>query len=263
MNCSQVTKFSSWISPFVLVCCLISGAHGGIVLQGFTAASSTAGNGLPTIIGHTIDGSGLFPSNIPQYPFEAPTNTASHDEINGSNAWLYYDSSSPNALPIGGVDVELDLGGTSYVDAIGFWNANKGDAWRSNLANYIDSQYYGVTGVQTADLYYWDLNSSAWVIIESLNFLQESGVTSTMQFEDFTPVQTTKLKLTLLSNFGKTLDENGVNLEDWIGFAEVAYRQYIPPAPPVVPEPGSVAVFGGLMAVGGLMRWRRRRSSTR
>ena len=260
MNYSHVTKFSSWIPPVVLVCCLVSGVHAGIVMQGFTSATSTVGNGLPTIIDHTIDGSGLFPISSPQYPFEAPTTTASHDEINGNNAWLYYDSNSPNVLPIGGVDVELDLGGTSYVDAIGFWNANKGDAWRSNLSDYIDSQYFGVTGVQTADLYYWDLDSSAWVIIENLTFLQESGVTSTMQFEDFTPVQTTKLKLTLLSNFGQTLDENGASPEDWIGFAEVAYRQYIPPAPPVVPEPGSVAVFGGLMAVGGLMRWRRRRS---
>jgi hypothetical protein len=262
MNYSQVTKFFSCIPPVVLVFCLVSGARAGIVLQGFTSATSTAGNGLPTVIDHTIDGSGLFPSNSPQYPFEAPTNTASHVEINGNNAWLYYDSSSPDALPSGGVDVELDLGGTSYVDAIGFWNANKGDAWRSNLTGYIDSQYYGVTGVQTADLYYWDLGSSAWEVIKTLTFLREEGVTSTMQFKDFTPVQTTKLKLTLLDNFGQTLDENGVSPEDWIGFAEVAYREYIPPAPPVVPEPGSVAVFGGLMVAGVWMRSRRRRSVT-
>ncbi|MBM3967102.1 MAG: PEP-CTERM sorting domain-containing protein [Planctomycetes bacterium] len=47
-----------------------------------------------------------------------------------------------------------------------------------------------------------------------------------------------------------------------IGFSQIAYREYIPPAPPVVPEPGSIAVFGGLMAVGGWMR-RRRRSAAR
>jgi hypothetical protein len=99
-------------------------------------------------------------------------------------------------------------------------------------------------------------------VIKTLTFLREEGVTSTMQFKDFTPVQTTKLKLTLLDNFGQTLDENGVSPEDWIGFAEVAYREYIPPAPPVVPEPGSVAVFGGLMVAGVWMRSRRRRSVT-
>ena len=72
------------------------------------------------------------------------------------------------------------------------------------------------------------------------------------------------LKITLLENFGETLvydfstlDYVPVNL---LGFAEIAFSEYAPPAPPVVPEPGSIAVFGGLMAVGGLMRWRRRRS---
>ena len=260
MNYSQVTKFSSWISPVVLVFFLVSGARAGIVLEKFTHAPTVTGNGLTTSIDHTIDGSGLFPSNSPQYPFEAPTNIASHDEINGNNAWIYYDLSSPGALPSGGVDGELDLGGTSYVDAIGFWNANSGDTYRGNLGTSINEIYNGVTGVQTADLYYWDLGSSAWEPIKRLTFLRETRDTSTMQFKDFAPVQTTKMKLKLLDNFGETLDEDGISNQDWIGFAEVAYREYIPPAPPVVPEPGSVAVFGGLMAAGGLMRWRRRRS---
>ena len=156
MKTSQLLLRTSIFCLIVVLGWLKEDLHAGIVLQGFANASVAQSNSLPAVLDFAIDGSGLFPSNTPTYPFDAPINVSSHDEINGSNGWLFESGDDSTSLPIGGVEVELDLGGELYLDAIGLWNSNSGDAYRSALNGYIDSSYDGNAGVETADLYYLD-----------------------------------------------------------------------------------------------------------
>lgn len=253
---------------FLILFAINSTSLGGIVVKGFQQATEPTGNELNNdgaFIEPSINGNGLIGDPDPQYTYDAPITSQSHFEVTLANSWMYeYATTSPTPI-----DVILELqpssviGGT-WVDAFCLWNLNKGDARRAALddtGGYLEEQFWGITGVEKATLFYSSDDAMNWTEIGLLDdFEREETDRSTIQVRPFSPVQATHFKLTLTSAFGLTRNFDDTGDRYRIGFAEVAYREYIPPAPPVVPEPGSVAVFGGLMAVGGLMRWRRQRS---
>lgn len=268
-------------------------SHAGIVLSRFTNAISDP-DGLPgSDLISTIDGSGLDTQPISN---SNSSHSLSFITPTDANSWAYLqDQQSPNA----DVYLALKQGSSTTIDSLYLWNLNKGDSRRvardsngnpiedgDNLVyRYLDDQYFGRSGVKVARISYSNddslssldqsnplmtLNFAAWTNLPTedsnglFSFSQETGETSTSQGILFDVITAKYLKITLLENFGQTLVYDSVTKSyvpvDLLGFAEIAFSEYAPPAPPVVPEPGSVAVFGGLMAAGGLMRWRRRRS---
>jgi hypothetical protein len=165
------------------------------------------------------------------------------------------------------------LDGNGYLDEI-FPDANPPYAGGSGVSkatfSYIDDPL--ATWASISD------STISWTSIPQFSFTQQTTDESVVEVKNFaTPISANFIRLTIEQPFRQSKmvkrDENdeivyGTNgiaeLVDanLIGFSQIAYREYIPPAPPVVPEPGSVAVFGGLMVAGVWMRSRRRRSVT-
>lgn len=265
-------------------------AYSGIVLSGFTNAISDMDPYAGGDLVDTINGNGLF---VPTPILSSSTHGLSFVAPEDPNSVAFLQTPEVN------IYLALKSGVSTMVDSIYLWNLNRGDSRRiardgsgdpiedqGNLVyQYLDPEYFGSSGVKVARISYSDddslssldqlnplitLNSAAWTNLPTENsnglfsFSQENGETSTSQRKLFDVITAKYLKITLLENFGPTLvydiDTNSYVPVNLLGFAEIAFSEYAPPAPPVVPEPGSVAVFGGLMAVGGLMRWRRQRS---
>ncbi len=185
------------------------------------------------------------------------------------SSWIFQVDQQAASTPF---DVFLKLeglhtsSGLTGVDGFYLWSQNAGDSVSAGAT------YAGNSGVQIAELYYTtdvtldfsdvtNLQDATWTHLWSGSFGKETGDTTYAQgVTNFDPFFASYLKFRLATAWG-TLPTDTVDVVR-IRFAEVVYSEYVAPAPPVVPEPGSVAVFGGLMAAGGWMRWRRRRSVT-
>ena len=240
-------------------------ANAGIVLNAFTGINTDLvayADSDPTA---TFNGEGLLDSS------SDPTNIHNSDYLHATttnlNSWIFQVDQQVGPAQF---DVFLKLeglqgtGGLTGVDGYYLWNQNAGDSKSAGAT------YAGNSGVQLAELYYTtdvtldftdvtNLQDATWEHLWTGSFWKETGDTSYAQVvTGFDPFFASYLKLRLATAWG-TFPTDSVDVVR-IGFAELAYSEYVAPAPPVVPEPGSIAVFGGLMAAGGLMRWRRRRS---